>query len=257
MYRAKIPGLSSLAIGDFPLGNLLFGYGFMAYLAIAVAIVLWYFLTRTRAGLNLRSVGENPATADAAGINVTRYQYLATCIGAGISGLGGLYYTMDYIKGTWGNDGTIESLGWLALALVIFSVWRPLNTIWGSYLFGALTWLYFYIPNLTRKDMELFKMLPYLVTIAVLILISTRKKRENQPPAHLGLSYFREERYAVSPHGKRAPRRLPRRSFCLFQISAWCLRAAARMLRISMARVMGPTPPGTGVMQAALGSTAS
>ena len=194
VYRAKIPGLSSLAIGDFPLGNLLFGYGFMAYLAIAVAIVLWYFLTRTRAGLNLRSVGENPATADAAGINVTRYQYLATCIGAGISGLGGLYYTMDYIKGTWGNDGTIESLGWLALALVIFSVWRPLNTIWGSYLFGALTWLYFYIPNLTRKDMELFKMLPYLVTIAVLILISTRKKRENQPPAHLGLSYFREER---------------------------------------------------------------
>lgn len=139
-------------------------------------------------------MGENPATADAAGINVTRYQYLATCIGAGISGLGGLYYTMDYIKGTWGNDGTIESLGWLALALVIFSVWRPLNTIWGSYLFGALTWLYFYIPNLTRKDMELFKMLPYLVTIAVLILISTRKKRENQPPAHLGLSYFREER---------------------------------------------------------------
>ncbi len=194
VYRAKIPGLSSLAIGDFPLGNLLFGYGFMAYLAIAVAIVLWYFLTRTRAGLNLRSVGENPATADAAGINVTRYQYLASCIGAGISGLGGLYYTMDYIKGTWGNDGTIESLGWLALALVIFSVWRPLNTIWGSYLFGALTWLYFYIPNLTRKDMELFKMLPYLVTIAVLILISTRKKRENQPPAHLGLSYFREER---------------------------------------------------------------
>ena len=194
VYRAKIPGLSSLAIGDFPLGNLLFGYGFMAYLAIAVAIVLWYFLTRTRAGLNLRSVGENPATADAAGINVTRYQYLATCIGAGISGLGGLYYTMDYIKGTWGNDGTIESLGWLALALVIFSVWRPLNTIWGSYLFGALTWLYFYIPNLTRKDMELFKMLPYQVTIAVLILISTRKKRENQPPAHLGLSYFREER---------------------------------------------------------------
>ena len=194
VYRAKIPGLSSLTIGDVPLGNLLFGYGFMAYLAIAAAIVLWYFLTRTQSGLNLRAVGENPATADAAGINVTRYQYLATCIGAGISGLGGLYYTMDYIKGTWGNDGTIESLGWLALALVIFSVWRPLNTIWGSYLFGALTWLYFYIPNLTRKDMELFKMLPYLVTIAVLILISTRKKRENQPPAHLGLSYFREER---------------------------------------------------------------
>ena len=194
VYRAKIPVLSDLTFGEFPVGNLLFSYGFMAYMAIVVAIILWYFLTRTRSGLNLRAVGENPATADAAGISVTRCQYLATCVGAGISGLGGLYYTMDYIKGTWGNDGTIESLGWLAVALVIFSVWRPLNTIWGSYLFGALTWLYFYIPGLTRKDMELFKMLPYLVTIAVLILISTRKKRENQPPAHLGLSYFREER---------------------------------------------------------------
>ena len=194
VYRAKIPGLSSLTIGDFPLGNLLFGYGFMAYLAIAAAIVLWYFLTRTRSGLNLRAVGENPATADAAGINVTRYQYLATCIGAGISGLGGLYYTMDYIKGTWGSDGTIESLGWLAVALVIFAMWRPINAIWGSYLFGLLFWVYLVIPGLARKDIELFKMLPYLVTIAVLIVISLRKKRENQPPASLGLPYFREDR---------------------------------------------------------------
>ena len=194
VYRAKIPVLNSLVIADIPIGNLLFSYGFMAYLAIVLAIVMWYFLNRTRKGLNLRAVGENPATADAAGINVTRYQYLATCLGAGLSGLGGLYYTMDYIKGTWANDGTIESLGWLAVALVIFAVWRPLNTIWGSYLFGALTWLYFYIPDLTRKDMELFKMLPYLVTIAVLVLVSTRRKKENLPPAHLGLPYFREER---------------------------------------------------------------
>ena len=76
----------------------------------------------------------------------TRYKYLATCVGAGISGLGGLYYTMDYIKGTWASEGTIEALGWLAVALVIFAVWRSLNAIWGSYLFGFLTWLYFYVP---------------------------------------------------------------------------------------------------------------
>ena len=164
------------------------------FLAIALAIAMSWFLNRTRKGLNLRAVGENPATADAAGINVTRYQYLATCIGAGISGMGGLYYTMDYIKGTWANDSTIEALGWLAVALVIFATWRPMNAIWGAYLFGGLTWLYFYVPNLTRSSQELFKMLPYLVTIAVLILISMRKKRENQPPAHLGLPYFREER---------------------------------------------------------------
>ncbi|WP_455581743.1 ABC transporter permease [Dysosmobacter sp.] len=190
VYRATIPGLSKLGV----VGSLLFNYGFMVYLAIVVAAAMSLFLSRTRQGLNLRAVGENPATADAAGINVTRYKYLATCMGAGISGLGGLYYTMDYIKGTWANDGTIESLGWLAVALVIFATWRSVNAIWGSYLFGLLFWVYLVIPNLGRDSIELCKMLPYLVTIAVLIFISLRKKRENQPPASLGLAYFREER---------------------------------------------------------------
>ena len=189
-YRANIPALANLGAP----GRLLFSYGFMVYLAILLAVLLRWFLNRTRMGLNLRSVGENPATADAAGVNVIRYKYLATCIGAGISGLGGLYYTMDYIKGTWASEGTIEALGWLAVALVIFAVWRFLNAIWGAYLFGFLTWLYLYIPGLSRSSQELFKMLPYLATILVLVVVSLRKKRENQPPAHLGLSYFREER---------------------------------------------------------------
>ena len=190
IYRANINNVTDLGV----VGKLFLSYGFMVYLAIVVAIVMAWFLNRTRTGLNLRAVGENPATADAAGINVTRYKYLATCIGAGISGMGGLYYTMDYIKGTWANDGTIEALGWLAVALVIFATWKTVNAIWGSYLFGLLFWMYLYIPGLTRSSQELFKMLPYLVTIAVLIFISLRKKRENQPPASLGLAYFREER---------------------------------------------------------------
>ncbi len=176
------------------IGSVFFSYGFMAYLAIIIAAGMYYFLNKTRTGLNLRAVGENPATADAAGINVLKTKYLATCIGAGISGLGGLYYTMDYIKGTWTTDSTIEALGWLAVALVIFATWRPLNAIWGSYLFGILYWLYLYIPGLTRSSQELFKMLPYVVTIIVLLRVSMRKKREDQPPASLGLSYFREER---------------------------------------------------------------
>lgn len=189
VYRATIPGLSDLGLP----GRLLFSYGFMVYLAIVLAVVLQLFLNRTRPGLNLRSVGENPATADAAGINVSRNKYLATCVGAGISGLGGLYYTMDYIKGTWANDGTIESLGWLAVALVIFCLWRPLSAIWGSVLFGALMILYLrltipFIPT------QLYKILPYVVTLVVLIIVSLRKKREDQPPASLGLSFFREER---------------------------------------------------------------
>ena len=189
-FAARIPVLSGLGAA----GQLLFSYGFLAYAAILLAVALHWFFTRIRTGLNLRAVGENPATADAAGINVTRYKYLATCVGAGISGLGGLYYTMDYIKGTWASEGTIEALGWLAVALVIFAVWKSVHAIWGAYLFGFLTWLYYYIPGLGRADQELFKILPYVVTIAVLIIMSTRKKRENQPPASLGLPYFREDR---------------------------------------------------------------
>lgn len=176
------------------LGNLLFSYGFLTYVAIVIAIAMWFFFKKTRSGLCLRSVGENTATADAAGINVTKYKYLATCIGAGISGLGGLYYVMSYIGGTWESLGTIEALGWLAVALVIFTTWKPIRAIWGAYLFGVLYWSYYYIPGLDRSSMELFKMLPYLATLAILMIVSFRRKPEDQPPASLGLPYFREER---------------------------------------------------------------
>ena len=158
-----------------------------------------WFLTRTRAGLNLRAVGENPATADAAGINVTLYKYLSTCIGAGICGIGGLYYVLDYNQGIWATTGQIEALGWLAVALVIFTTWKPLNAIWGTYLFGMLYWLYQFLPTLLGITLasymtDLVQMLPYVVTVLVLIAVSMRKKKEDQPPAHLGLPYFREER---------------------------------------------------------------
>ena len=176
------------------MGRIFFSYGFLVYLAIALAFLVSWVLNKTSVGLNLRAVGENPATADAAGISVTKYKYLATCIGAGISGLGGLYYTIDYIKGTWSTDGSIEKLGWLAVALVIFATWKPKRSIWGAYLFGALFWLFFYIPGLTRSSQEIFKMLPYLVTVLVLVISALRKKREDQPPASLGNAYFREER---------------------------------------------------------------
>lgn len=190
VFMAKIPFLSDLGV----VGKLLFSYGWLVYVAIIIAILSQWYMNKTRSGLNLRAVGENPATADAAGINVTLYRYLATCIGTGIAGLGGLYYVMDYTKGTWANDGTMENLGWLAVALVIFAIWRPKNAIWGAYLFGLLFWAYLYIPGLTRKSLELFNMLPYVVTIIVLVFTSFRKKRENQPPNALGLAYFREER---------------------------------------------------------------
>ena len=188
-YNAKIPGLSKLGV----IGDVFFSYGFLTYLCIVLAVALGWFLTKTRKGLNLRAVGENPGTADAAGISVTRYKYLATCIGSGISGIGGLYFVMEYSGGTWTNNG-FGDRGWLAIALVIFALWKPVNAIWGSILFGGLYILYLYIPGLGRSTQEIFKMLPYVVTIVVLIITSFRKKRENQPPGSLGLPYFREER---------------------------------------------------------------
>ena len=194
-FAAKIPVLSQMGV----LGQTVFSYGFLAYAAIVLAIALHWFFHRPRAGLNLRAVGENPATADAAGINVTRYKYLATCIGAAICGVGGLYYVLDYNQGIWATTGQIEALGWLALALVIFTTWKPLNAIWGAYLFGILYWLYQFLPSMlgitvSSAMTDLVQMVPYVVTILVLIAVSLRRKKEDQPPAHLGLAYFREER---------------------------------------------------------------
>lgn len=174
-------------------GTAFLSYGFLAYLAVVIALVCAFVLTKTRVGLNLRAVGESPATADAAGINVTRYKYIATITGSAIAGLGGLYFVMDYTGGAWTNNG-FGDRGWLAIALVIFAVWKPSLAIIGSVLFGGLYILPMQISGVSAAATELIKMLPYAVTIVVLILISVRKKKENQPPQSLGLAYFREDR---------------------------------------------------------------
>ena len=189
-FKTTLPGADST--GWF--GELFLSYGFLAYAAILIAIGTSYFLNRTRPGLHLRAVGESASTADAAGINVTKYKYLATCIGSMIAGLGGLYYVMDYANGVWSNNA-FGDRGWLAIALVIFTIWRPNTSIWASILFGGLYILNIYLPTGTQMAVkELYKMLPYVITLVVLIIVSLRKKREDQPPASLGLSYFREER---------------------------------------------------------------
>ncbi len=189
-FRTSLPAAEKAGV----FGRLVLSYGFLAYVAVIIALTVAWVLNRTRVGLHLRAVGENPNTADAAGINVSKYKYLATCTGSMIAGLGGLYYVMDYASGVWANDA-FGDRGWLAIALVIFTVWRPNIGVLASFLFGGLYILHMYIPsgmNLAVK--ELYKMLPYVVTIIVLVLSSLRNKRENQPPASLGLAYFREER---------------------------------------------------------------
>ena len=172
--------------------------GVMFFLAVIVAIAASWVLYRTKIGLHLRSVGENPSTADAVGINVTKYKYLASCIGSGIAGLGGFYYIIDYMASQEAYL-SLEIFGWLSIALVIFALWRPHMTIIGSTMFGFLFSCSSYIANIqgitvTMAAKPLLKMLPYLFTIAVLVFTSIRKKREDQPPASLGLPYFREER---------------------------------------------------------------
>lgn len=176
------------------LGTLLFRHGFMVYLGIALAVAIRFFLSKTRTGLCLRAVGENTATADAAGLNINKYKYLSTCIGAGISGLGGTFYVMEYIDGLWETSSTIESLGWLAVALVIFATWKSMRCVWGAYLFGLLSWFYFLVPGLFKGSDKIFQMLPYLFTLIVLITVSLRRKPEDQPPHSLGVPYFREDR---------------------------------------------------------------
>lgn len=198
--RAKTTGFS--AVSDyftlsFPVAEenwfttLFLSYGCLVYIAIIIAIIAAIVLKKTRIGLNLRAVGENPATADAAGISVTKYKYAATLLGSMIAGLGGLFYIMDYLGGS--VEYSIDKFGWMAVALVIFTVWRPNWAILGSILFSMLYLLPNYV-SVSFAEREVIKMIPYLVTIVVLIITSIVSRRESQPPASLGLSYFREER---------------------------------------------------------------
>lgn len=188
-FKMTLPFADKL--GDF--GEIVCSYGFMAYLAVIIAVIAAFVIKKTRVGLNLRAVGESPATADAAGINITAYKYVSTIIGGVIAGLGGLFFVMDYTSASWTNNAFGDK-GWLAVAIVIFSLWKPKIAIIASYIFGALFICSVNIPGLSSSDKELIKMAPYVFTIIVLIITSARKKRENMPPASLGLSYFREER---------------------------------------------------------------
>jgi len=183
----QIPILSDIPI----LGPLLFSYNILVYFAVAIAILLSIFLNRTRWGLNLRAVGENPATADAASINVTRYKYLATCIGGGICGLGGMYLAAVTLGGAWVHNA-IQGQGWIAVALVIFVTWSPGRALWGALVFGGLMVMRLYVP--LGIPMQIYDMFPFLATILVLIATSIRQSKEHSPPGLLGENYFREER---------------------------------------------------------------
>jgi len=188
-----VPGTGSIPLNVY-LDKLLNGINPFVIAAVGAAFIMAFVFNRTRVGLSLRAVGESPATADAMGINVTRYRYLAACIGGGLIGLGGLYVCMN-VGGKWEFD-LISGQGWLAVALVIFSTWNPKRAVWGSLFFGALLRLYLhykltFLPNAYEAFVV---MLPYVVTVIVLVITSIRQSRDHSQPASCGTNYFREER---------------------------------------------------------------
>ncbi len=176
------------------IGKLLFNQSIITYLAVAIAIALYIYFNRTHTGLNLRAIGENPAAADAMGVNVTRYKYIHVLLGGGICALGGVYIALVTCVGNW-QPNIISGQGWIAVALVIFASWKPLRAIVGSLAFGALSVLRLYVPaSVINIPSSIFSMLPFVVTCIVLVVSSIRMKKENQQPAACGVNYFREER---------------------------------------------------------------
>lgn len=190
MRAVNIPVLSDLPVA----GELLFSYSPFVYLGIVVAIAAGLFLSKTKVGLNVQAIGHNPAAADAAGVSVTRWKYTMILIGGGICGVGGAYCAMIINSGVWISNN-VGGLGWIAVALVIFAKWKPMHAIWGSFVFGALRVLKYYVPrSLVPIPTAFYDMLPFAMTALILVISSIRKKKDLNLPGSLGVNYFREER---------------------------------------------------------------
>ncbi len=183
-----------LGLGELPVvGPILFDQDPFVYLSWGLVVLVAWYLYRTRFGLYLRAVGESPRSADAMGINVTRYRYVHTVVGGALAGLGGAYFTLA-IAPIW-TDGLTAGAGWIAIALVIFAFWRPDVLLVGAYLFGALSSLGFTLQaHGVQMPSEFFSSLPYLMTVVVLAGASTTlARRRIGTPASLGVPYAREE----------------------------------------------------------------
>jgi ABC-type uncharacterized transport system permease subunit len=178
------------------LGPIVFGQTALVYASWVCVAAIWFYLTRTRPGLNLRAVGESPAAADTMGINVVAYRYAHTLVGGALAGVAGATFTLS-LTPQW-VDGITGGAGWIAIALVIFAFWRPGLCLIGAYFFGALQAL---APELQARNISLgptelwTNALPYLATIVVLVVVSTSSgRRRLGAPAALGAPYVREEK---------------------------------------------------------------
>lgn len=194
-FTAKVGNVHIPFLSDIPyIGKLFFQYNPIIYLGILLCIICGIYLNHTRLGLNTKAVGESPAAADAAGINVTAVKYINCLLGGGICGLGGAYIALVTCGGVL-TTNCINGVGWIAVALVIFAGWNPFTCILGSFVFGAFTILRFYIPDsIPRLPDAIYDMLPFLITAVVLVITSIRQKKEKAQPAGCGINYSREER---------------------------------------------------------------
>ncbi len=188
LQPVHIPVLSDLPI----LGELLFRFDVLVYLSVLLVPLLWFVLYKTRLGVTLRSVGENPSAADALGVNVTLVRYAAVVFGGMMAGIGGAYLSISYAP-AW-IEGMTAGAGWIVIALTIFAIWDPRRALLGAYLFGGVRVLQFRLQPLGISP-NLLNMLPFLLTILVLWLSSGQAaKRRIGAPAALMTAYSREER---------------------------------------------------------------
>ena len=194
-----IQGLQNWSIpvlSDIPaIGSVIFSQDALVYLSLILVAAMYFFLNSTRPGLNLRAVGDHPHAADAMGLPVVKIRYLYTAIGAGIVAIGGAYMSVVYNK-FWAETMT-AGRGWIAVAMVIFSMWNPIQAVLGAYLFGGIEALQLRLQAIgTPIPMAVLLAMPYVITLVVLIIISIRKGAgvKAGAPASLGVPFFREER---------------------------------------------------------------
>ena len=187
--------VSILGLSNLPyVGKLLFSYNSFVYFGVVLCIVLGIYINHTSQGRSLRAVGENPAAADAMGVNVTLYKYVHILLGGGICALGGAYVIIVTCNGLW-TYNCINGLGWIAVALVIFAGWSPYRVILGSLVFGALSVLRLYTPaSVANIPQAIFMMLPFIATAVVLVVTSIHPSHKHQQPKSCGVNYYREDR---------------------------------------------------------------
>ncbi len=190
LANVNIPVLTDIPV----LGELLFSFNPYVYLGIAIAIALAVYYNCTKVGLSVRAIGENPGAADAAGVKIVKLKYINLLIGGGICGIGGSYCSMITCGGVWLPD-SVNGMGWIAVALVIFSTWRPSKAIIGAFVFGAFSILKYYVPkNVISVPNAVYDMLPFILTALILVITSIRQSKEKAQPASCGINYYREER---------------------------------------------------------------